>query len=224
VTKQSARKRAGDGGPLGPEDWLQAARKMLIADGIDRVKVERIADRLGVTRGGFYWHFKDRQSLLDQLLRHWEKTNTDAFIATIAAAPPHLEERVLKLFIIWMEARDFDVGLEMAVRNWARRSKKVHKAVRNADARRLSFIQSLFEDEGYNQREAMVRSRIIYFTQIGYFAIEEEMTMGTRAAVSDLFYEVYTGRKLSASGAADFNARFERYRNAPAMAAAPETD
>lgn len=191
------------------------ARQMLIAEGVDRVKVERIAARLGVTRGGFYWHFKNRQALLDGLLHEWERTNTDAFIAAIEAAPPRLEDRILRLFTIWIEAKEFDVGLEVALRTWARRSKKVSRAVHRADARRLAFIQSLFETAGYDEREAAVRARVLYYTQIGYYAIEEHETVRARAAVAHLYYEVYTGRTLSPTGAAEFNARFERDRDRP---------
>ncbi len=207
--------RNGGNARLGPQDWLAVARRMLIAKGVDRVKVERIATRLGVTRGGFYWHFKNRQALLDGLLREWERTNTDAFIAAIQAAPPRLEDRILKLFAIWIEAKEFDVGLEAAVRNWARTSKKVNQAVHHADARRLEFIQSLFESAGYDKREAPVRARVLYYTQIGYYATEEHETIRARTAVSALYYQVYTGRTLSPRGAAEFNARFERYRDRP---------
>jgi AcrR family transcriptional regulator len=206
---------SGGNGRLGPQDWLAMARRMLIAEGVDRVKVERIAARLGVTRGGFYWHFKNRQALLDGLLREWERANTDAFIAAIQAAPPRLEDRILKLFTIWIEAKEFDVGFEIAVRNWARTSKKVNRAVHRADARRLEFIQSLFEAAGYDKGEAPVRARVLYYTQIGYYAIEEHETIRARTAVAHVYYEVYTGRKLSPAGATEFNARFERYRARP---------
>jgi len=215
---------SGSNGRLGPQDWLTMARRMLIAEGVDRVKVERIAARLGVTRGGFYWHFKNRQALLDGLLREWERTNTDAFIAAIEAAPPRLEDRILKLFTIWIEAKEFDVGLEVAVRNWARTSKsrKVNRAVHHADTRRLEFIQSLFEAAGCDKQEAGVRARVLYYTQIGYYAIEEHETIRARTAVAHLYYEVYTGRTLSPAGAAEFNARFERYREP--LAQSPEVE
>ncbi len=199
-------------GRLAPQDWLAMARRILVAEGVDRVKVERIAARLGVTRGGFYWHFKNRQALLDGLLQEWERTNTDAFIATVQAAPPRLEDRILKLFAIWIEGREFDVGLEVAVRNWALRSRKVARAVHRADARRLEFIQSLFEAAGYGKREAVVRARVLYYTQIGYYAIETHESIRERVDVSALYYQVYTGKTLTPAGAAAFTARFARGR------------
>ena len=51
---------------IGRQVWLDTARMMLIIDGVERVRVERIVDKLGVTRGGFYWHFANRKALLDE--------------------------------------------------------------------------------------------------------------------------------------------------------------
>jgi hypothetical protein len=63
---------------------------------------------------------------------------------------------------------------------------------------------------------------VTYYTQIGYYWIEEHETIGARSAVAHLYYEVYTGRTLSAAGAAEFNARFERRRERSAQSRASE--
>jgi AcrR family transcriptional regulator len=132
-----------EGSRIGRQVWLDTARRMLIDDGVERVRIERIADKLGVTRGGFYWHFKDRKALLDELLRDWEKTNTEAFIAAIEEAPVNFESRVLRLFTLWIEGI-FDADLEVAVRNWARTSKAVTNAIQRADIQRLKVLESRF--------------------------------------------------------------------------------
>ena len=56
---------------LSREDWTEAARKQLVAAGIEEVKVDRLARKMKVTRGSFYWHFKNRKDLLDSVLRVW---------------------------------------------------------------------------------------------------------------------------------------------------------
>ena len=48
--------------------WLEAALEVLADKGIEAVKIGRLAERLDITRSGFYWHFKDRRDLLDHLL------------------------------------------------------------------------------------------------------------------------------------------------------------
>ena len=58
-----------------PETWVNLAKRALVEDGINGVKVDRLAQRLGVTRGGFYKHFTDRGDLLVRLLELWEQEN-----------------------------------------------------------------------------------------------------------------------------------------------------
>jgi AcrR family transcriptional regulator len=57
---------------LGQDDWLRAARLALLRGGVEAVRVEKLARDLGVTKGSFYWHFKDRDELLELLLHEWE--------------------------------------------------------------------------------------------------------------------------------------------------------
>ncbi len=195
---------------LGPADWLHAARALLVSEGIERVKVERLARRLGVTRGGFYWHFRNRQALLDALLQDWERTNTVAFIEAVEQAAGGIETRILAIFTIWLEAKRFDPRYDMAVRDWARLSPRTRRAVHRADDRRIHFIRSLFETEGYESREALVRARVLYYTQIGYYALEVHETVRARTALADLYFEIFTGRRLSAAGLRDLRSRVLR--------------
>jgi AcrR family transcriptional regulator len=185
---------------------------MIIDDGVERVRIERIADKLGVTRGGFYWHFKGRKTLLDELLRDWEKTNTEAFIAAIEEAPANFESRVLRLFTLWIEGI-FDADLEVAVRNWARTSKAVTNAIQRADIQRLEFLESLFVAAQFSAQEARVRARVLYYTQIGYYAVGERITREERLAVAPLYYKVYTGRVLSKAGADELESRIAYRRS-----------
>jgi AcrR family transcriptional regulator len=204
-----------EGSRLGRQVWLDTARQMLIDDGVERVRIERIADKLGITRGGFYWHFKDRKALLDELVRDWEKTNTEAFIAAIEEAPANFESRILRLFTLWIEGI-FDADLEVAVRNWARTSKAVTNAIQRADIQRLRFLETLFAAAQFSAQEANVRARVLYYTQIGYYAVGEHITREERLAVAPLYYKVYTGRILSKAGAAELGRRIG-YRQANLM-------
>src|SRR5580704_12602543 len=77
--KQASPKRRGTRQLLAPQDWITAARIELIAGGVNAVKVDRLARRLRLTRGSFYWHFKNRSHLLRDLLKSWEQTNSAAF-------------------------------------------------------------------------------------------------------------------------------------------------
>lgn len=58
------------------EDWLRAGRLALLKQGPDAVRVEPLARELGITKGSFYWHFRDRNDLLEALLAEWEEEET----------------------------------------------------------------------------------------------------------------------------------------------------
>ena len=78
MTKQS-KEMPQRGRRLGKEAWVDAAREALIEGGIETVKIERLAKRLDATRAAFYWHFKNREELLDDLLAHWKEHNSKAY-------------------------------------------------------------------------------------------------------------------------------------------------
>src|SRR5882757_5407905 len=73
---------AGSGNKTGPQGrgiWLDTARRALIEEGTAGVEINKLAKRLGVSRGGFYWFFKDRAQLLEELLAYWVQTSTVLF-------------------------------------------------------------------------------------------------------------------------------------------------
>src|SRR3954465_14235641 len=96
--------------------WVDAALQALGAGGPDAVRVEALAVSLGVTKGGFYWHFKDRQALLDELLDTWERTYVDDAIALVESRPDDPRARLLHLFGL-VPSIDFEV--ELALRDCA---------------------------------------------------------------------------------------------------------
>ena len=63
--------------------WIDQGLRALAAGGPDAVRIESLAEALGVTKGGFYWHFKDRQALLGEMLDTWEKAGTEEVIARV---------------------------------------------------------------------------------------------------------------------------------------------
>jgi len=86
--------------------WVHAALQALAAGGPDAVRVEALAVSLGVSKGGFYWHFADRQALLEEMLDTWEKTGTEDIIARVASHPGDARAKLQKLFDITCRPRD----------------------------------------------------------------------------------------------------------------------
>lgn len=174
-------------------DWLEMARKVLIDSGIDRVRVEPIASRLGVTTGSFYHHFRNRQELLDGLLEHWETSNNAPLFAASAASEDDPGAQIDALFDAWLSEREYSPAYDSAVRAWAHSSKPVEQAVRRVDNRRIELISQIFERFGYDPDRAFIRARITYFHQVGYQALELSEDIEQRRALLHLYREALVG-------------------------------
>ena len=189
---------------LSPRHWLDAAIALFIDEGIDQVKVQRLASVLGASRGSFYWHFRNRDELLDAILRRWQENNTDALIAALGPAERPLEQRILSLFTLWMEQHPFYPRFDNAVRAWAAKSPKARKIQRRADRQRMQHLERMFLDAGYPPEEARVRADVFYFTQVGYYVLDLEETKAQRLAKLEVYYHAFTGRRLPAGVAASY--------------------
>ncbi len=175
------------------EEWLAAARVMLISRGVAAVKVDRLAKALGVSRGGFYWRVKSRAHLLNALLDDWRKTNSVSMLAAAIDTPGELPERCLALAKVWIEETGFDAAYDMAIRDWARTSLKVARAVQEIDSERIDAIRRMFLDGGYNNTEAEIRARVTYYHQVGYYAMRVKEPRSRRLELADWYVRVLTG-------------------------------
>ena len=190
----SARKQRtpAEGDTLSTRDWIAAAKSVLLRDGIDAVKIDRIAKECGVTRGGFYWRFKNRAELLETLLAEWRDTNSTPLIEALRG-PGTPAERFEAAARLWLEEQQFDPRFDTAVRNWATNSAETAQAVHEVDELRISAFRDLFVDAGIEPVEAMVRARIVYFHQVGYYTLALGESLAERERLSRVYYRVLTG-------------------------------
>jgi AcrR family transcriptional regulator len=179
-------------GRLDRESWLAAARLALIESGHSAVKVDRLATALNVTRGSFYWHFKNRKDLLDALVAHWEATNSVALFAALMRDDTPMG-RLQALAREWVEETDYSPAYDSAMRDWGRTSTEVKRAVSRVDDARIAALAKLFGDAGYPQDEAIIRARITYYHQVGYYAMGVRESRKTRERQLDLYLEVLMG-------------------------------
>lgn len=178
---------------LGPEAWIRAARTALIDGGIGRVKIVPLAQVLGVTSGSFYWHFKNLQSLLDALLRDWQRTNTEPMFAAVAAHPDSGAGQLDALVDVWINETNYSPAWDAAVRDWARVSPKVEAAVRRIDEKRIELLRTVFKRLGFVDPKAFVRARVAYFHQVGYYALRIVESRTERLKLKPLYMEVLQG-------------------------------
>lgn len=166
---------------LGRDDWIQAAYEMLGEGGSAAVSVERLAKRLGVTKGSFYWHFKDRADLLDALRARWTEQLVIGRVEAAGGAP---EEKIRNLLnIVVRSTRQHRGGsLELAMRSWARRDAETARVVEAADQARIDYTARLFRELGFTPDEAEARAFLLYayiFCQ-GVFTFADEKALQAR--------------------------------------------
>ena len=174
-------------------DWVKAARRSLVENGVSSLKVEPLARELGVTPGSFYWHFKNRRSLYRAVLRDWLNSNVAPFFETFDQALEDPREQYLALAYVWVLSPVFDPALDVAIREWSKSSKLVKRLIRRVDANRINLYQSLLEDFGHNSTSALVRARTMYFHQIGYYTLKVEEHFNKRLLFIPYYAETITG-------------------------------
>lgn len=123
--------------------WIHEGLRALAGGGPDAVRIEVLARALGVTKGGFYWHFADRRSLLDEMLDTWERVSIDEVIDRVEGEGGDARARLRRLFAI-ASSSDKLLRVDLAVRDWARRDQTVAGRLRRVDNRRMVYMRSLF--------------------------------------------------------------------------------
>jgi len=179
-------------------DWLNVAMDLLVSDGVSEVKVLTIGNRLQVSRSSFYWYFKSRKDLLDQLLAEWERTNTGALVRSAEAPAATITEAVCNFFASIVDPDGFNHQLDFAVREWARRDGAVRRVIDRSDTARHRALAAMFERHGYAAAEADIRARVLYYQQIGYYALELNETLEERLARVEGYLHAFTGVKPAA--------------------------
>jgi AcrR family transcriptional regulator len=161
---------------LDTESWIAAALDMLQAHGIDGVRVELLARNLGVTKGSFYWHFKDRDALHFAMLENWRRRATSSLIERLNREfPPR--ERLLALFRLPFSGPRSEqaAAVELAVRLWGRRDPRALAALKEVDSLRTEYIAQLLRQCGVPEDEARARAILGYaYMRVGISLIEGE--------------------------------------------------
>ena len=180
--------------PLGREIWLDTARQALIEDGTAGVEVNKLARRLGCSRGGFYWFFKDRAQLLDELLQYWVQTSTVLFEQILQLPGRNGMDKYLAMSNLWIDENEYDPKWDGAIRDWARTSDTVRKVVQAVDQKRIGVLERIFKEIGYDGTEALIRARIMYYHQVGYYAMGVQESRPERRALLPYYGKILTGK------------------------------
>ena len=184
-------------------DWLLKALETFVEEGIDSIRITRLANELGVTRGSFYWHFQNREDLIDSLVSFWKDKNTAAIADSVAQAS-NLADGIFRFFEICIDDSQFDPRLDLALREWARRSTEIRALLDGEDETRIEALRQFYLRFDYPMPQALIRARVLYYSQIGFYALGTRESLQTRLGYTEAYFEAFTGRQLTAGESADF--------------------
>jgi AcrR family transcriptional regulator len=154
---------------LDRDAWIKGAIAVLSEEGVDGLRVEVLAKRLGVTKGSFYWHFKDRRDLLDAVLDFWQEGRIRDIRKQTAAKPGGELQALRHTIEVYAAAKNRKgVAIEAAIRLWARQDPRAASVVEEVDAERLSCTHRLFISLGLSGAEAAARSVLLYAYVFGF--------------------------------------------------------
>src|SRR3954463_16090273 len=165
--------------------WIDEGLRALGVGGLDAVRIEKLAEALGVTKGGFYWHFDDRRALLGEMLDAWERVGVDAVIERLEAEGGGARTKLRRLFAIASSGDDL-LEIELAIRDWARRDKAVARRLRQVDNRRMEYMRSLFGAFCRDEDEVEVRCLLFASLFAGNKLLAADRGPRSRAEVLDL--------------------------------------
>jgi AcrR family transcriptional regulator len=175
---------------LSRESWIKGAFDTLYEEGIDQVRIERLAKRLEVTKGSFYWHFKNRSELLEALIEHWNDEMTKTVLENAKMFPGDPKQRIFGTlrYIISYEKTKYDP----VVRAWANHDPKAQKYVEKVDKMRISFLTQLFNDANFNEEESGIRARMLYYYVLGEAYVTKKESRAVRLKRIERKAEIFT--------------------------------
>jgi AcrR family transcriptional regulator len=153
-----------------PEAWVDAGLTALAEGGPDAIRIEALAASLGVTKGGFYGEFADRNALVERMLDTWEQAVVDDVISRLENTDDDARTKLRHLFEL---ARDRSgaagraLAVELAIRDWARRSPGVGERLHRVDDRRMTYLRTLFRQISIDENDAEARSFLVLSLFVG---------------------------------------------------------
>jgi AcrR family transcriptional regulator len=164
--------------------WIDEGLRALADGGPDAVRIETLAKALGVTKGGFYWHFDDRRALLEEMLDTWERVSVDEVIERVEGGGGDARTKLRRLFALASAGEGPELlRIDLAVRDWARRDQTVAERLRRIDNRRMDYMRSLFGAFCPDEDDVEARCMLAFSVWIGNHFIAADHGARSRADV-----------------------------------------
>lgn len=187
-----------DGGSarLGAGDWVATGLRILANGNVDDVRVEVIARELNVTKGSFYWHFKNRQDLLERILDHWTEWATVQITRWARSEGQTARDRLVWLLSLPARSRPDKHGadIELAIRNWARQDALAAETVKTVDALRAGFFRELLSELDLDEDRRAERVAIAQSFMLGEALLKTGQDREARLANARACADLLTSR------------------------------
>jgi AcrR family transcriptional regulator len=157
--------RRGSGQRLTADDWIEAGFAVLADSGPNALRIDRLCERLNVTKGSFYWHFTNTAAYRSALRKAWgglHDSNRRRF-EQMTGVDPRDRLRVMVQTLLAPQ----HWKLERAMRMWALTDDEVLASVQQSDGRILRSIRQAFADCGFEREEAALRAYVVFSTGVG---------------------------------------------------------
>ena len=177
--------------------WHKKALDVLFSHGISSVKVEILARELAVTKGSFYWHFKNRDELLHQVVDWW-RDKQKAFIQRLDVTHITDAPNLIKSVIDFTHHTE-DSRHDVAMREFARFDRYAAEAVAQIDHRRIDYLCALFQAANFETAEALLRAQALYFYQVGEYTTSLTMDAELRNELAERRFRLLIGRPRDTS-------------------------
>jgi AcrR family transcriptional regulator len=164
------------------EAWVEQGLRALAAGGVDAVRVEALAKSLGVTKGGFYGYFADRDALLEAMLDVWEREATDDVITQVERTYDDARDRARMAGRLTFSG-DRLLPIDLAIRDWARRDQAVAERLRRVDNKRMDLLREVIGSFCPDPDEVEARSLLAFCAAIGSHFLAADHNGRTRDQV-----------------------------------------
>lgn len=151
---------------LQKSDWVDAGYLIMSTKGVEAVKIVVLARHLNTSKGSFYWHFKNRQELLEAILQRWENVTMWFIEESKKATNP--KDKLIKLISLSEDIRENPYP-EAAVAMWSNHDTKVRERLRIIEIKRVNYIKQLLQEHGFDETEARYKAEIMYLAIMSFF-------------------------------------------------------
>ena len=168
--------------PLSKTAWMEKALEKIGEVGVARIQVESLARELGVTKGSFYWHFKDKEELLSETMAYWYESATKLIGLTAKRSFKDPRDRLQYLYKLALNPR-YDVPggpVERALQEWSRVSTIASEVTQRVDQERIDFLADAYIELGHSEIEARRAATLALAQMIGLNVLSRSQPNGDR--------------------------------------------